>query len=37
MDNPENAVIWDGLREPGALGHLSFGGPTQVRLIWPFV
>jgi len=27
----------DGLRERGALGHLSFLGPTQVRPIWPFV
>jgi len=27
----------DGFRERGALGHLSFGGPTQVWPIWPFV
>jgi len=27
----------DGFRERGALRHLSFWGPTQVRPIWPFV
>jgi len=27
----------DGFRERGALGHLSFWGPTQVWPIWPFV
>jgi len=27
----------DGFRERGALGHLSFWGPTQVWPIWPFL
>jgi len=27
----------DGFRERGTLGHLSFGGPTQVWPIGPFV
>jgi len=27
----------DGFRKRGALGHLSFWGPTQVWPIWPFV
>jgi len=27
----------DGFRERGALGHLSFWGPTQVWPVWPFV
>jgi len=27
----------DGFRERGALGHLSFGGPKPMWLIWPFV
>jgi len=30
-------VHGDGFRERGALGHLSFWGPTQVWPIWPFV
>ena len=30
-------MIRDGFRERGALGHLSFWGPTQVWPIWPFV
>jgi len=30
-------IIRDGFRERGALGHLSFWGPTQVWHIWPFV
>jgi len=29
--------VMDGFRERGALGHLSFWGPTQVWPIWPFV
>jgi len=27
-------VVMDGFRERGALGHLSFCGPTQVWPIW---
>jgi len=30
-------ICRDGFRERGALGHLSFWGPTQVWPIWPFV
>ena len=35
----DNAYVQarDGFRERGALGHLSFWGPTQVCPIWPFV
>jgi len=33
----KGVTVRDGFRERGALGHLSFGGPTQVRPTWPFV
>jgi len=33
----QTSLTRDGLKERGALGHISFRGPTQVWPIWSFI